>query len=139
MKRSFTTRYYRGGNMAYEFFGIDHVQLAAPEGCEAEARNFFSRLLGWPELPKPANLQQRGGVWFRCGTQQVHVGVQKEFIPATKAHPAFLVRHLEALREHLHCQLIPIVDDEARADEGVRRFYVNDPFENRLEFLERLS
>ncbi|NQX44391.1 VOC family protein [Paenibacillus tritici] len=122
--------------MAYNYCGLDHVQLAAPEGCEAEARRFFNSLLGWPEIPKPELLQKRGGVWFQCGTHQVHIGVQRDFVPATKAHPAFHVQHLNKLREHLLQNNIQVTDDEARADEGVRRFYINDPFGNRLEFLE---
>ncbi len=77
--------------MNFSFYGIDHIQLAAPEGCEDEARNFFATLLGWTEIPKPENLRKRGGVWFQCGIHQVHIGVQKDFVPATKAHPAFQV------------------------------------------------
>ncbi|MBD8838058.1 glyoxalase [Paenibacillus sp. CFBP 13594] len=122
--------------MAYNIIGLDHIQLAAPEGCEAEACHFFNNLLGWTEIPKPEILRKRGGVWFECGRHQVHIGVQKDFIPATKAHPAFHVQHLDQLRDHLIYNQIHIVDDEARADEGVRRFYINDPFGNRLEFLE---
>ncbi|MEK4005212.1 VOC family protein [Paenibacillus sp. FSL H3-0333] len=124
--------------MAYNYYGLDHVQLAAPEGCEAEARKFFNGLLGWAEIPKPELLQKRGGVWFQCGTHQVHIGVQRDFVPATKAHPAFHVQHLNELREHLLQNDIQVTDDEARADEGVKRFYINDPFGNRLEFLEWL-
>ncbi|WP_339310781.1 glyoxalase [Paenibacillus sp. FSL M7-0896] len=122
--------------MTYNYYGLDHVQLAAPEGCEAEARRFFNGLLGWMEIPKPELLQKRGGVWFQCGTHQVHIGVQRDFVPAIKAHPAFHVQHLIELREHLLQNDIQVMDDEARADEGVKRFYVNDPFGNRLEFLE---
>lgn len=66
------------------FIGIDHVQLAAPPGCENEARAFYGNVLGWPELPKPATLLARGGVWFRCGSQEVHIGVQEDFSPAKK-------------------------------------------------------
>lgn len=124
--------------MAYNYYGLDHVQLAAPEGCEAEARRFFNGLLGLAEIPKPELLQKRGGVWFQCGIHQVHIGVQRDFVPATKAHPAFHVQHLNELREHLLQNNIQVTDDEARADEGVRRFYINDPFGNRLEFLEWL-
>lgn len=124
--------------MAYNYYGLDHVQLAAPEGCEAEARRFFNGLLGWAEKPKPELLQKRGGVWFQCGTHQVHIGVQRDFVPATKAHPAFHVQHLNELCEHLLQNNIQVTDDEARADEGVRRFYIDDPFGNRLEFLEWL-
>lgn len=119
------------------FDGIDHVQLAAPEGCESEARSFFAGMLGWKEIPKPESLRKRG-VWFQCGTHQVHIGVQKDFVPATKAHPAFYVRNLDALREYLLQKGIQVMDDHARSDEGVNRFYLSDPFGNRLEFLEWL-
>ncbi|MCM3131309.1 VOC family protein [Paenibacillus polysaccharolyticus] len=125
--------------MAYHFNGIDHVQLAAPEGCEKEARDFFNQILGWTEIPKPEQLQKRGGVWFQCGVHQVHIGVQHDFVPASKAHPAFHVQNLEQLREHLHKHGFEVLDDEARSDEGVRRFYLNDPFGNRLEFLEFIA
>jgi catechol 2,3-dioxygenase-like lactoylglutathione lyase family enzyme len=123
---------------SYDYYGLDHVQLAAPEGCESEARNFFGSLLGWTEIPKPEALRKRGGVWFQCGTHQVHIGVQPNFVPAAKAHPAFHVQNLDRLREHLLHSNMRIIDDEARADEGVKRFYINDPFGNRLEFLEWL-
>ncbi|MGO0062809.1 VOC family protein [Brevibacillus fluminis] len=124
--------------MSFTFSGIDHIQLAAPEGCEAEARRFFADLLGWPEIPKPEILRKRGGVWFQCGTHQVHIGVQKDFVPATKAHPAFHVEKIDQLRAYLLEKGLPVIDDDARADEGVSRFYLNDPFGNRLEFLEWL-
>lgn len=124
--------------MSYIFNGIDHVQLAAPENCEAEARSFFEDLLGWPEIEKPESLKLRGGVWFQCGSHQVHIGVQKDFVPATKAHPAFSVQHIDSLREHLIQRNIHIIEDDARSNEGVKRFYLHDPFGNRLEFLQWL-
>jgi catechol 2,3-dioxygenase-like lactoylglutathione lyase family enzyme len=122
--------------MNYTFSGIDHIQLAAPEGCEAEARHFFSSVLGWTEIPKPENLRKRGGVWFQCGSHQVHIGVQKDFVPATKAHPAFHVTSIGQLHDHLSKLNMAIIEDDARDDEGVKRFYMKDPFGNRLEFLE---
>lgn len=125
------------GGMTFRFTGIDHVQLAAPEGCEAEARRFYGALLGWEELPKPEPLRSRGGVWFRCGSQQLHIGVQEPFRPATKAHPAFEVADLPALRAHLVRHGVAVVDDDARAGQGVDRFYASDPFGNRIEFMER--
>lgn len=122
--------------MGYLFKGIDHVQLAAPKSCEEEARAFFQDILGWTEIPKPQALQARGGVWFQVGKHEVHIGVQANFVPATKAHPAFEVEQLDALRTHLLQHNINIVDDEHRTDEEVKRFFINDPFGNRIEFLE---
>ncbi|CAG7642997.1 hypothetical protein PAESOLCIP111_04404 [Paenibacillus solanacearum] len=124
--------------MTFRYAGLDHVQLAAPVGCESEARAFYTGVLGWSEIPKPEPLRSRGGVWFWCGAHQVHIGVQHGFVPATKAHPAFHVHHIDALRGRLLEQGLEVTDDDARADEGVKRFYLNDPFGNRLEFLEWL-
>ncbi|RUS47158.1 glyoxalase [Cohnella sp. AR92] len=123
--------------MSFQFIGLNHVQIAAPEGSETEARSFFHNILGWPELPKPEPLRSRGGVWFQCGNHQVHIGIQRDFIPAVKAHPAFEVTNLDGLRSHLLLQRIPVIEDDARDGEGIRRFYLNDPFGNRLEFMER--
>lgn len=120
--------------MSFKFSGVDHVQLAGPEGCEEEARNFFTGLLRWEEIPKPENLRKRGGVWFQCGTHQVHIGVQKDFVPAKKAHPAFHVENLDELRNYLEQKGVQVIDDEPLV--GAKRFYLADPFGNRLEFLE---
>lgn len=119
---------------AFRIDGLDHVQIAAPPQCEDAARAFYGRLLGMEEIEKPASLKARGGVWFRCGSQQLHVGVQPDFIPARKAHPAFRVRGLDALRQRLQAEGHRVQDDDALP--GVRRFYVDDPFGNRLEFME---
>lgn len=114
--------------------GLDHVQLAAPPGCEAEARRFFGELLGLPELPKPQPLRARGGVWFAAGAQQVHVGVAAEpFVAATKAHPALLVDGLDALAARLEAAGAPVQWDDAIP--GVRRFYTVDPWGNRIELV----
>ena len=112
---------------------IDHVQLAAPAGCEDEARRFFGGLLGLDEIEKPAALRPRGGVWFRVGAQQLHVGVEDEHAPARKAHPAFLVARYEELLERLHDARVEIVDDGAIP--GIRRCYLADPWGNRLELI----
>ncbi|HUI42782.1 MAG TPA: VOC family protein [Terriglobia bacterium] len=114
--------------------GIDHVQIAAPPGCEAEAREFYGKVLGLEEIEKPAALRERGGCWFRCGSQQLHVGVEKDFRPARKAHPAFAVAVLDTLRERFRSQRIKVIEDESLP--VVRRFYADDPWGNRLEFVE---
>lgn len=115
--------------------GLDHVQLAAPPGCEEEARAFYGGLLGLEELEKPAALRARGGAWFQAGAQQLHVGVEDPFAPARKAHPALRVEPggLEPLAERLTNAGAPVTWDEAIP--GVRRFYTEDPWGNRLELL----
>ncbi len=117
--------------------GIDHVQLAAPPGCEPEARRFFGELLGMQEIEKPPALRDRGGVWFAAGEQQLHVGVEQGFTSARKAHPAFRVApgRLTALAERLQSAGVEVVWDEALP--GAWRFYFVDPWGNRLELLER--
>lgn len=114
--------------------GIDHIQMAAPAGCETAARTFYGAILGLAEIEKPPLLQARGGCWFACGSQQLHIGVERDFRPAKKAHPAFAVRDLEELRAALTAQGIQVIDDNDLP--GVRRFYAEDPWGNRLEFLE---
>lgn len=116
--------------------GIDHVLLAAPTGSEERAREFFGKILGMKEIPKPANLAKRGGVWFKCGDQEIHIGIQKDFIPAKKAHPAFSVENLQELRRELLHKGIKVTEDEPL--EGAERFFVQDPFGNRIEFVKRI-
>jgi catechol 2,3-dioxygenase-like lactoylglutathione lyase family enzyme len=117
--------------------GLDHVQVAAPPGSEAEARGFYGRLLGLPEIEKPPALAARGGAWFQCGAQQLHVGVSEEFAPATKAHPAFTVDDLDALAERLALAGATVRWDAEIP--GVARFYTEDPWGNRLELISPAS
>jgi catechol 2,3-dioxygenase-like lactoylglutathione lyase family enzyme len=117
-----------------QILGIDHVQLAMPAGDEDKAREFYSGLLGIPEVPKPAALAQRGGVWFQHGRVKIHLGVERDFRPARKAHPALLVRDLAALVRRLGEAGFRAVEDEALP--GYDRVYVSDPFGNRLELME---
>ncbi len=113
--------------------GIDHVQLAAPVGCEEDARAFFTGLFELEELQKPASLQARGGVWFRVGALQLHVGVEPDFAPARKAHPAFTVPHYEELLDRLRAAGEKVREDESIP--GTRRCYVADPWGNRIELV----
>jgi catechol 2,3-dioxygenase-like lactoylglutathione lyase family enzyme len=113
--------------------GLDHVQVAAPAGHEADARHFYGELLGLVELEKPAALQARGGAWFAAGAQQLHVGVEDPFAPARKAHPAFAAEDLDGLAARLTAAGVPVTWDDAIP--GLRRFYAEDPFGNRVELL----
>ena len=117
---------------------IHHVQLAAPAECESTARKFYGDLLGLKEIAKPPELAKRGGVWFALGAsecaQELHIGVEVDFYPARKAHPAFRVTDLDALRSKFERAGYPTTSDDLFSD--YLRFYVSDPFGNRLEFLQ---
>jgi catechol 2,3-dioxygenase-like lactoylglutathione lyase family enzyme len=113
--------------------GLHHVQLSMPTGRENDAVAFYSGVLGIPRVAKPDHLELRGGCWFEDEALRVHLGVEDEFRPARKAHPAFLVDDLSSMRERLDSAGVPVVEDQPLP--GYERFYVDDPFGNRLEFL----
>jgi catechol 2,3-dioxygenase-like lactoylglutathione lyase family enzyme len=112
--------------------GIDHVQVAAPTGSEAEARAFYGGLLGLEEIPKPEALAARGGCWFQAGAQELHIGIEEPFTPARKAHPSFVVSDLDGLAAQFADQGIGVRYDDQIP--GTKRFETTDPFGNRLEF-----
>jgi catechol 2,3-dioxygenase-like lactoylglutathione lyase family enzyme len=113
---------------------LDHVQLAMPAGREPEARAFYQEILGIPEVPKPLSLNERGGCWFIQGDLKIHLGIDPDFHPARKAHPALIVDDLTALKAVLTAAGHPFrVDDELA---GYHRIYVDDPFGNRIELME---
>jgi len=120
--------------MTFHYEIIDHVQLAAPVGEENKARNFYGNVLGFKEMIKPKPLRARGGVWFQAGNVHIHIGVEASFTPAKKAHPAIRVKNIEGMKTYLTKNKIAFtVDDQLPS---ANRFYVTDPFGNRLEFLE---
>lgn len=112
---------------------IHHVQLAMPAGREPEAVAFYQDALGIPQVPKPPRLAARGGCWFEDGDLRVHLGVEADFRPARKAHPALLVDGLAALVMRLEAIGAAVSSDPL---DGYVRVYVDDPFGNRLELLE---
>ena len=112
---------------------LDHIQLAIPEGGEERARSYFVDLLGMNGEPKPDSLASRGGCWFRLGSCVVHVGVDPEFVPQLKAHPAFVVTDVQDVAKRLIR-----AGHEVRWDPsvpGTNRFFTDDPFGNRIEFI----
>jgi len=116
---------------------MDHVLLAMPPQREAEARAFYQDLLGIPEVRKPDNLLGRGGCWFEKGPVKIHLGVEKDFRPARKAHPAFLVEDVRGLAARVSAAGYEVSEDEPLA--GYDRMYVYDPFGNRIELMQRLA
>ncbi len=117
-----------------EIVGIDHVQLSMPPRREDDARVFYGSVLGLREVQKPDALAGRGGCWFANDAVAIHLGVDRDHMPLAKAHPALAVRDLAAARAALAASHVPIeVDDSGLA---VQRFYVRDPFGNRLEMVD---
>src|SRR6476660_1224502 len=115
--------------------GIHHIQVAAPRGSEDVLRRFYGDVLGMTEVPKPPDLVGRGGVWFRSGGVELHLGVEADFRPARKAHPALRVEGLTALIVRCVDAGYPVERDLPLP--GVERVNVADPFGNRLELIER--
>jgi catechol 2,3-dioxygenase-like lactoylglutathione lyase family enzyme len=113
--------------------GLDHIQIAIPAGGEDRARGFYRDMLGFHEVPKPANLSP-SGCWFERGSVSLHIGVDPDFTPARKAHPALLVDDLDGLRERLEQAGCETRDDKPVA--GYDRFFAFDPFGNRIEFMQ---
>ena len=113
---------------------VHHVQMAMPAGGEDAARGFYGGLLGLPEVPKPPALAARGGCWFESATVRIHLGVEADFRPARKAHPALLVHDLDALSTRLRDAGFEVVDDDELPD--FDHVYAYDPFGNRLELLQ---
>ena len=119
--------------MADPFSAIDHVQLAMPAGGEERARAFYGALLGLIEMTKPPELAARGGYWFASGSVQIHLGVEADFRPARKAHPALRCIDYDGLKARLRAAGVEIKDDATIP--GVRRCHISDPFGNRIELI----
>jgi len=120
--------------MGHRLESIDHVQLAMPAGKEQVASSFYEDVLGLERLEKPPVLAARGGCWFSNGDVALHLGVEEDFRPAKKAHPAVRVDHLDELAEAIQASGRDVTFSEEIP--GTRRFYADDPFGNRLEFIE---
>ncbi|MEV1078460.1 glyoxalase [Streptomyces sp. NPDC050211] len=116
---------------------VDHVQLTAPPGSEERLRSYYVDVLGLTEIPKPPALAARGGCWFQSGPVQLHLGIEEDFRPARKAHPGLRVTGIETYAARLEVHGATVIWDENLP--GYRRFYSEDPFGNRLEFLEPLG
>ena len=115
-------------------YQFEHVQMAMPPGGEETAVSFYEGMLGLPRVPKPPHLEVRGGCWFSNGDVALHLGVEADFRPARKAHPALLVEDLPALEATLRAGGAEVYRDQPL--DGFDRCYVDDPFGNRIELME---
>ena len=117
---------------------IHHAQVTIPKGDEAAAREFYVDTLGLTEVPKPQSLQGRGGFWLAVGALQVHVGTEDGIDrTASKAHVAYRVTGLDALKAHLASVGVDALDGVPIP--GYERFEIRDPFGNRVEFIEAIA
>lgn len=122
---------------AMPVIGVDHVQLAMPAAAEDAAVAFYSGVLGLRQVEKPEHLRARGGCWFEGGAARVHLGVDSDFRAARKAHPGLLVDDLGSVVSACSAAGVAVTRDQPL--EGYDRVYVDDPFGNRLELLQRLG
>ena len=123
---------------------LHHVQVACPPGGESSARRFYADGLGLVEVDKPVELAGRGGAWFRAFddhgavTLELHIGVEDDFRPARKAHPAIAVpeaTELDRLAGRLE-QMGYVVDrSERETFPSYLRFHTQDPHGNRVEVM----
>jgi len=118
-----------------DILGIDHVQIAIPVASESRARSFYSGILGFAEIEKPPQMAERKSIWFVAGPVNLHLGIEPDFTPAKRAHPAFVVEGLEAILAA--CERAGISIQPDTSFNGFRRVHVFDPFGNRLELMER--
>ena len=120
-----------------KILSIDHVQIAMPAGEEDKARAFYIKQLGFTEIPKPPDLAKRGGAWFQSEYAQLHLGVESDFRPARKAHPAFVVDDLDSLIARVQTAGYETDTSQPPLD-GYKRGHVFDPFGNRIELMQKL-
>ena len=114
---------------------IDHVQIAIPIASENRARAFYSGILGFTEVAKPPQMAERKSIWFIAGAVNLHLGIEPDFTPAKRAHPALIVEGLDAILAA--CERAAISAKPNTSFNGFRRVHVFDPFGNRLELMER--
>ena len=117
--------------------GLDHLQIAIPADGEAAARHFYGSILGFTEIEKPEALKARGGMWFLAGIAEIHLGIDPDFHPARKGHPAFRVGDLATVTDALGVAGIATVSETDLP--GQKRIFAEDPFGNRIEFVERTA
>lgn len=120
-----------------KILSIDHVQIAMPTGGEEKARSFYIKVLGFTEIPKPPELAERGGAWFESESAQLHLGIEKDFRPARKAHPAFIVDDLDGLITKAHIAGYETDTSQPPLD-GYKRAHIHDPFGNRIEIMQKV-
>jgi Glyoxalase/Bleomycin resistance protein/Dioxygenase superfamily len=122
--------------MTMKITGLDHIQICVPTDQEENAREFYLNILNFEEIEKPDSLKKNGGFWCHAGNAFLHIGVEKFETITSKRHPAFIVEDINETRKHLERHQVPIKEDTLIP--GIIRFSCFDPFNNRIELLQRI-
>jgi muramoyltetrapeptide carboxypeptidase len=121
--------------MKHDHMRLSHITVTMPKGDEDLARSFYAGLLGLREIPKPEPLRVRGGVWFDAGGLDVHVSVEGQHgVADAQRHFGLECADVNDLRERL--KAAGVETDDGRPAPW-KRFFVRDPFGNRIEIHER--
>jgi catechol 2,3-dioxygenase-like lactoylglutathione lyase family enzyme len=113
---------------------LSHINITMPKGAEDIARSFYSGLLGLREIPKPELLRGRGGVWFDADGLDVHLSPEEPRLDVdTQRHFGLECADLDGLRARL--KAAGVETDDGRPAPW-KRFFVRDPFGNRMEIHE---
>ena len=113
---------------------IDHVQVTIPSNAMDAAREFYGDVLGLTERDQPDSFGEGDTAWFRADDVEIHLAVEPSR-ERSRRHPAFEVTDVAASRAHLEAHGIETVDEPKIP--GRERFSFRDPFDNRIELLQR--
>jgi predicted enzyme related to lactoylglutathione lyase len=119
---------------------IQHLTFYVTRAQEAAAKEFYGRVLGLPQIPKPLDWQAHGGAWYQFGSFQMHLSLGDEATvnPSTSRHICIMVADLAAAEAALRAFGAEIIPDKMPFDQW-KRFYTRDPGGNCLEIAQRLK
>jgi catechol 2,3-dioxygenase-like lactoylglutathione lyase family enzyme len=123
--------------MAIGIVKIDHVNVIVPKTLEDAAKHFYGSVLGLKQLPKPLELQARGGAWYELGSVQLHLSAKAEAASGqAKGHVCFTVADVALAEVRLRAESVEIIPDDQLVA-GKPRFYVRDPGGNLIEIAQK--
>jgi len=113
---------------------LSHINISMPKGGEDMARSFYKGILGLREVPKPEPLRVRGGVWFDAGGLDIHLSIEEQrYGPDAQRHFGLECADVDGLR--LKLKTAGVETEDGRPAPW-KRFFVRDPFGNRIEIQE---
>jgi catechol 2,3-dioxygenase-like lactoylglutathione lyase family enzyme len=125
--------------MTAGIIALQHVNIRVSPEVEAPTKEFYRRVLGLEEIPKPEQSRRRGGAWYQLGGIQLHLSLEKGIVnKSSKRHICFLVSDLESSQAYLEAAGVEIIPDDLPM-RGWPRFYVRDPGGNLIEVAQDLA